>query len=269
MQENVYVELTRVFNAGRLRAILSSGQAVVLHRLAVMSKDGDWILEEDEETCTHILAALEARGARYRFGAPLHPGWLAGGWSSHFEFSTERLRVRTDFISRPPRVSREALAALWKDTRRGDMPVPFVDVVNLAQLKKTRREKDYAVIGELARLIEDPEDRLLLSRSARDIVALASAYPEAFEKAASRRELLYCARDGIEALEVALDAERRRLMHADERRVQCYLKAAEAWAETWPRVSAEIAGKGLEKAHETIVARAEELLPCTVQVPEE
>ena len=40
MQDNIYLELTRVFNAGRLRAILSSGQAVVMHRLAVMSKTG-------------------------------------------------------------------------------------------------------------------------------------------------------------------------------------------------------------------------------------
>ncbi|MEI8138991.1 MAG: hypothetical protein WCI03_03895 [bacterium] len=46
MSGNIYQELTQAFNAGRLRAILSSGQAVVMHRLAVMSKDGDWILGE-------------------------------------------------------------------------------------------------------------------------------------------------------------------------------------------------------------------------------
>jgi len=38
---NVYVELTEAFNRGRLRAVLSSGQAVVFHQLAVMSKDGE------------------------------------------------------------------------------------------------------------------------------------------------------------------------------------------------------------------------------------
>jgi len=38
---SVYLALTCEFNEGALRAILSSGQAVVLHRLAVMSKDGD------------------------------------------------------------------------------------------------------------------------------------------------------------------------------------------------------------------------------------
>ena len=33
MSVNIYQELTQAFNAGRLRAILSSGQAVVMHRL--------------------------------------------------------------------------------------------------------------------------------------------------------------------------------------------------------------------------------------------
>lgn len=82
-QETPYVALTRAFNEGRLRALLSSGQAVVLHRLAVASKDGDWILREDTEATAHVLGVLAAHGARYRFGAPLDPRWLAGGWSSH------------------------------------------------------------------------------------------------------------------------------------------------------------------------------------------
>ncbi len=36
---NIYVELTETFNSGRLRAVLSSDQAVVFHQLAVMSKE--------------------------------------------------------------------------------------------------------------------------------------------------------------------------------------------------------------------------------------
>jgi hypothetical protein len=52
---NIYVELTKEFNRGKLRAIICSGQAVVLHRLAVMSKDGDWIIYEDEESLNFIL----------------------------------------------------------------------------------------------------------------------------------------------------------------------------------------------------------------------
>ena len=109
--ENIYTQLTREFNAGRLRAVLSSGQAVVLHRLAMMSKDGDWILQENPEALSHVLSVLADHGARYRFGAPLDARWMAGGWSAHLEFRHESLRVRTDFVTRPPRLTPDRLAA--------------------------------------------------------------------------------------------------------------------------------------------------------------
>jgi hypothetical protein len=38
--DNPYIRLTQELNHGRLRAILASNQAVVLYRLAIMSKDG-------------------------------------------------------------------------------------------------------------------------------------------------------------------------------------------------------------------------------------
>jgi hypothetical protein len=56
---SIYLELTRKFNSGRTRAILASGQAVVLHRLAIMSKDGDCILREEPEITEHVLAVLD------------------------------------------------------------------------------------------------------------------------------------------------------------------------------------------------------------------
>jgi len=70
MKSNIYLELTDEFNAGRVRVVICSGQAAVLHRVAIMSKDGDWILRENEEACRHVLTVLERHGARYRFGAP-------------------------------------------------------------------------------------------------------------------------------------------------------------------------------------------------------
>jgi len=119
---NIYVELTRAFNAEGLCAILSSGQAVVLHRLAIMSKDGDWLLRETSGAVERVLTVLEARGARYRFGAPLDLAWLAGGWSSHFEFQHGDLRVRTDFVTRPPRLSPDLLAAVWSAQEGRELP---------------------------------------------------------------------------------------------------------------------------------------------------
>jgi hypothetical protein len=266
MKENIYQELTRAFNAGRLRAILSSGQAVVMHRLAVMSKDGDWILREDSEALEHVLGVLEERGAHYRFGAPLDTRWLAGGWSSHFEFRGENLRVRTDFVTRPPRITTAALLALWVNAEAEAKPVPFTDVLTLAELKKTNRERDYAVIGELARLIEDPAECLLLSRSARDLIALATEYPDLLDQLVSKRPVLRHVHDGRDGLEVALDAERRELMHANERRLQSYMDAAQAWLDAWPGIDAEVPEMPLREAHAALVAHAEGRLPFQVEL---
>lgn len=262
---SIYVELTREFNEGALRAILSSGQAVVMHRLAVMSKDGDWVLRESEDALAQVLGVLERRGARYRYGAPLDVRWMGGGWSAHFEFRSEAIRVRTDFVTRPPRLDADDLAALWRE--QASSAIPVVDPRRLIELKKTNREKDYAVIGELARLLDDPRQQFLASRSARDLVALAGAQPDLARELAATRPVLAHIDAGLAVLEAALDAERRALMHANERRLRRYLAAADAWAARWPAVEAEIAGLPLGLAHAALAARAERVLPF--EPPEE
>jgi hypothetical protein len=256
---NVYLDLTRSFNAGRLRAIVSSGQAVVLHRLAIMSKDGDWIIREDAEAVGHVLQVLAGHGARYRLGAPLDPAWFAGGWSSHFEFQLGDLRVRTDFVSRPPRLSDARLQALWDE--QADRDPPFVGPRDLVALKQTNREKDYAVIGELARLLTDPREQLLCSRSARDILALAAQFPELVPDLTAQRPLLGIVGEGRERVEEALDAERRTLMRENEARLVRYATVAAAWVKLWPTVQRETAGLPLPQAHAVICERAAGVLP--------
>jgi hypothetical protein len=256
---NIYVELTRQFNQGKLRAVICSGQAVVLHRLAVMSKDGDWIIREDEESLNHILGVLSAYGARYRFGAPFDMQWMEGGWSSHFEFRHNNMRVRTDFFTRPPRISPEDLERLWEEHKSSD--IPFVNVRDLAELKKTNREKDYAVIGELARLMKDPREQLLYSRSARDIIKLAEKCPDIIMELIELRPLLAKITEGREKLEELLDAEKRAMIHANEKRLAIYMGAAEGWTIIWPSFEKEISRDSLLKAHGKMIKRAEGVLP--------
>jgi hypothetical protein len=260
---NLYVDLTAKFNRGRLRAILSSGQAVVIHRVAMMSKDGDWVLREEPAALDHVISVLELHGAGYRFGAPLHVKWMEGGWSSHFEFRTPMLRVRTDFVTRPPRLDEEDLAALWKEQEGASLPV--VDVRRLIELKKTNREKDYAIIGELARLLSGARDQLLASRSARDIARLAAAHPDLARDLESVRPLIRLAGGDPEDLERELDAERRALIRRNERRLAAYEEAAADWRAAWPVVRREIEGLPLRQAHEVIVRHAEERLPCRLR----
>ena len=233
---NIYLRLTRDFNAGRPRAVLAGGQAVVLYRLAIMSKDGDWVLREDEETLEHVLGVLAAHGARYRFGAPLALPWMRGGWSAHFEFPLEGLRIRTDFVTRPPRLDPAVLSALWRglDRRPPDPEDAKLATEQLILTKQTNREKDYVAIGELARLLEEPLSALRHSRSARDILEIAARHPELLVAAQKERPCLVEVGEGREALAAALDAERRGLTAPNEERLTCYEDVARDWAAAWP-----------------------------------
>lgn len=250
----IYLQLSEAFNQGRTRAILSSGQAVVFHRLAVMSKDGDWIIREDQECTDHILSVLSSYGAVYRYGAPLDVRWLRGGWSSHLEFSYDGLRIRTDFVSRPPRVSPIDLEKLWRNAEGQKLPV--VEPRVLIELKKTAREKDYPVIGELSRLLSDVEEQLLCSRSARDIIALLEKHPYLLAKLSVQRPLLLSYKDGRDVLERVLDEERRDLLRTDEERLKRYAEAARQWGAGWQDLAKPLAGLSLKEAHKLISEKA-------------
>ncbi len=51
---NIYFELTDAFNAKQPVVALTSGQAVVYYRIAIMSKDGDWVIRETPEACATV-----------------------------------------------------------------------------------------------------------------------------------------------------------------------------------------------------------------------
>lgn len=257
----IYLDLTREFNAGRLRTILCSGQAVVLLRLAIASKDGDWILREEQEAIDHVLAVLEARGGSYRFGAPLDLRWLRQGWSSHFEFRDGGMRVRTDFFSRPPRVPVDELQALWAEQEGRDPP--FTGPSILLRIKQTAREKDWPIVGELARLLPEPRDQLLHSRSARDLLVLARDHSDLCAAMVVDRPALAAVGKGLDELRMALERERFAAMDRDVDRIRGYLTASQPWMSVWPEVEQQTAGKSLRRAHAVVVAYAERWLPTT------
>jgi hypothetical protein len=263
---NIYLRLTQEFNAGRPRALLAGGQAVVLYRLAMMSKDGDWILREDEEALSHVLHVLDSHGARYRFGAPLALPWMRGGWSAHFEFPDGGLRIRTDFVTRPPRLDEKEVEGLWSGQDRH--PTAAEDAKlgaeQLILTKQTNREKDYVAIGELARLLENPLLIFRHSRSARDILELASRKPDLLAIVQQDRPCLRAAVEGRDALGAALDAERRELMKLNEERLERYEVAAREWAAVWPEMHKQIRALPLLEAHRAVVGAAMKYLPAGV-----
>ncbi len=76
-----------------------------------------------------------------------------------------------------------------------------------------------------------------------------------------RRPLLEKISEGRDKLEEALDAERRFLIHSNEERLSHFMVASQKWFEVWPEIEREIVGCSLQKAHEIVVRRAENILP--------
>ncbi|MBK8096385.1 MAG: hypothetical protein IPK26_04715 [Planctomycetes bacterium] len=254
---NIYFDLTREFNRNRLVAVLSSGQAVVWYRLAIMSKDGDWILREEDSACQQVLAVLAAHGARYRPGAPLDTRWLRAGWSSHFEFTDTRShRIRCDFVSRPPRLTEAELATLF--TRDPGHDLPVIGLPALIAIKRTQRAKDYPVIGALARLLP-PAQEIEATTDPDRVLDLAPGHG-----AESVREAVRLARTGAPRSDivVALAKENDRLQQADRRRLDRYRAAATPFLAEWQQQ--RIGDVPLPDAHEQAVRLATRLLPQTL-----
>lgn len=253
---NTYFDLTEEMNAGGAPiAALASGQAVVFYRLALMSKDGDWILQETPEACRRALAVLQKYEAHYRPGAPLDVRWLRGGWSSHFElFDPQNRRIRCDFVSRPPRVRSEEVAALFSPSQEPE-PLLVVGLEPLIRMKQTQRAKDYPIIGELARLLT-PEKELELTTDPDRVLALAPVYGKD-----SGRSSVQVARAGgsREDVVVALAREADRLQQQDRARLEKYRRASEPYFRELQ--AARIGDLALPEAHERICDLAERWLP--------
>lgn len=251
---NPYFELTRELNADGRIVALASGQAVVYYRLAMMSKDGDWILRETEDACRRVLEVLTRRGARYRPSAPLDVRWLAGGWSSHLEFfDPEGRRIRCDFVSRPPRVSGQALERLFAD--EGGQGPAVVGVESLIRMKRTQRAKDYPVIGELARRLP-PQEEIELTTDPDRILELAQEHGES----SSRPAVLKARRgEGRRAVVVALAEEIDDLQLEDQARVRAYARAAAPYLREARKLDLS-----LPEGHRRLCELAERLLPRKV-----
>src|SRR6185295_1117283 len=240
---NLYFDLTEELNAEGVIAVLASGQAVVYYRLAIMSKDGDWILRETPEACRKALAVLERHGARYRPSTPLDVRWLAGGWSSHFEFTDpERRRIRCDFVTRPPRLTTEDLSKLFGSEEPGEA-VKVVGIEPLIRMKQTQRAKDYPVIGELARLLP-PEREIETTTDPDRILALASDFGTQSRRASVRAALAGGSRESVV---VELARETDHLQQQDRARLETYKRAAEPYVREFQ--AANVGDLPLPEAH--------------------
>jgi hypothetical protein len=262
---NPYFQLHKEFTAKGARLLVSSGQACVLYGLAAFSKDGDWIIEETVATCSAILQVLESKKARYRLGAPLDIRWLSRGWSSHFEFTNEAgMRIRTDFVSRPPRISDPC--SLWNRAlmKQG---IDVVDVEELILLKETRRLRDYSIIGAIADVCGANENNAALAlQYLQDYDTLAESVGRWPEKAAqSQRQAVKLIVSGAPRRDVvaALALEQDELIQQDTERIARYRAMSKDYDRQFAELKAawEPALPPLSMQHKQILSIAEKYLP--------
>jgi len=117
---------------------------------------------------------------------------------------------------------------------------------------------------ELARQMQQPADQIRYSRSALDLIRLREHHPTLVEQLARERPVLAMIPEGRDRLEAELDAERRALIHANERRLSRYEAASKSWMGKWPKLAEQIQSLPLREAHHIIVQEAEIHLPMKV-----
>jgi len=258
--ENPYFALHKEFKAAGANVLLSSGQACVLLGIAAFSKDGDWIVREDTQSCSAILRVLATRKAVYRLGAPLDIRFLTQGWSSHFEFFTDGLRVRTDFVSRPPRIPDPS--NLWARAASKD-EIDLVAVEDVIKLKQTRRPRDYAVIGALAEVCGFNEHVPSLALSYLQDYDLLRKAVEQWHEEAQRSD-----RDAVKKIVsgaprrdvvIALALEQDENVEEDNRRIALYKDAMFSYQRVFAELSShwKIRGTPLSDQHRELIALAE------------
>lgn len=146
-----YRKLSDDFHKNGISSLTTGGIACVLYELVQSTKVCDIIIPIGKiDAAINILAATDLLGHKchltLKYGAPLDHKWLRGGWSSHTFFGTAPQPVaRVDIFGRPPRVSK-----LTSD----ENPL-YLSRSGVAQMKKTRREKDWAFVNLLgAQMLE-------------------------------------------------------------------------------------------------------------------
>lgn len=250
---NVYFELTRAFNRLSPTAALSSGQAVVYYRLAIMSKDATGSSAKRRRPATASSPSCPStRPATDRPRPSMSDGCRAVG-PAISSSPTRWTRVRCDFVSKPPRVPQQAVDALFEQHPPGDLLV--VDREALIRLKQTARAKDYAIIGELARQIP-PDRELEWTTDVDRIMELSAAVT-----IESARPSVLAARAGAgrAAVVAALALEIDTLQRVDRERLALYQRAATAYLEEFNR--SRLGALPLRAAHEAVCRLAAALLP--------
>ena len=128
------------------------GQACILYGGAEFSRDVDFAVAVSPDNLRRLQGALRAQNAEPVFFPPLSAAVLKRGHACHFRCGAPATRgLRVDVMGRMR--GAPSFGRLW--SRRTEVrvpgvgPVPVVSLEDLVRIKKTQRDKDWAMIARL------------------------------------------------------------------------------------------------------------------------
>jgi hypothetical protein len=138
----------------RVRWLLISGQATILYGAATFSEDVDLWIDPESENLERTKRALRASEASYyKLTPPLNSHFAERHHCFHFTVPDDNgsILLYLDVMACPPRVgsfeeARHRCSVF--ETEWGALNT--VSIVDLVELKKTQRARDYPIISRLA-----------------------------------------------------------------------------------------------------------------------
>lgn len=207
------------------------GQACILYGGAEFSRDVDFAVAVSRDNLRRLQGALRDQKAEPVFFPPLSAAALRRGHACHFRCGAPATRgLRVDVMGRMR--GAPSFGRLW--SRRtavripGVGPVPVVSLEDLVRIKKTQRDKDWAMI---ARLLEADIARhgwnadfrrirfwLSECRTSPLLIELARRFPVQARRESRRRAVMKSAvRGDEEGIRKGLRLEQERERAADRR----------------------------------------------------
>lgn len=216
-----------VLRAHEVPHLLMGGQACILYGAGEFSRDLDLVIATDRDSFARLQTALTALHVTTLYVPPLDLAFLDRGHVVHLACQREG-GFRLDICTRPPRI-KDAIG-LWNRAQRLSVPDGEVRVLALPDLiatKKTKRDKDWPIIGRLIEVdmmvgaAEPTADRLALwlreCRDATTLAGLAAREPELAATLALERPVLAAAlNEEINSIELALAQEQIEGKREDE-----------------------------------------------------
>ncbi len=255
--QDFYEHLVRQLRSRGVLCAITSGLACVHYGVSETTRDCDLLCHPNSFSELLDLLSETQLGnncCHYRgnISPPLDSRWHRGGWTSHFEWGSGTDAVTLDIFGHPPRET-----APWGQQMLGLYAGPHT----VAEMKRTNRDKDWAVVTALGlRMLEVDDERGWLHVFDADVLMQLLATRPCPAEMINRRPALKLGIEASPQLAGAVNAERRFWEELDRRRIQLLEQQLRAYVSA---VRKERANRdvSLLKDHELRVSCALQHLP--------